>query len=65
MTMEQVTAAWGEPVIVQRFDNKTEYWLFGCVWPHHCGDGSRDEPPEAVYETRAFFRDGSLVDWKD
>ena len=64
MTTEQVKAAWGEPVIVERFDNKSEYWYFGCHWPHHCGGGSRDEPPEAVYESRAYFENGSLVSWK-
>ncbi len=65
MTMEQVTAAWGKPVIVQRFGNNTEYWLFGCVWPHFCNGLSMEDPPEAQYESRAFFKGGTLVDWQD
>jgi outer membrane protein assembly factor BamE (lipoprotein component of BamABCDE complex) len=31
MTRDQVIAAWGKPIIVQHFNNNSEFWLFGCV----------------------------------
>jgi hypothetical protein len=65
MNKEQVAAAWGEPVIVQRFGKNKELWYFDCVWPHFCNGGSRDEAPEEQYESRAYFIDGKLVDWRD
>lgn len=65
MNKEQVIAAWGEPVIVQRFDNNREYWFFGCVWPHHCNSISIGQPTEEQYESRAYFKGDKLIDWQD
>ena len=65
MTMEQAIAAWGKPVIVQHFNNNTEYWFFSCIWPHHCDGGSLSEPPEERHKSRATFKDGTLISWQD
>jgi hypothetical protein len=63
MSKEQVIAAWGEPVVTQRFDNNVEYWYFDCVWPHQCESPSFGMSPEEQYLSRALFRDGRLIDW--
>lgn len=72
MTMAQVAAAWGRPVVVQRFRGDTvQYWFFGCHWPHHCTgpdlDRRRDlfPEPDTIYQSRALFENGRLVEWQD
>ena len=66
MTMEQVTAAWGEPVIVERFRMGAEqYWYFGCHWPHHCSGVDIGMAPEDQYQSRALFRADKLIEWSD
>ena len=66
MTMEQVTAAWGEPVEVQRFrGGAVQYWFFGCHWPHHCGGADIGMSPEERYQSRALFEGGKVVQWQD
>lgn len=65
MTKEQVIAAWGEPVVIQHFDNAVEYWYFGCVWPHQCNSLSFGMSPEEQYLSRALFRDGKVMEWQD
>ncbi|MBT5048495.1 MAG: hypothetical protein HOM58_08320 [Rhodospirillaceae bacterium] len=64
MSKNQVVAAWGHPVLVQRFDNGLEYWFFGCVWPHQCESLSIGMSPEEQYLSRALFRDGRVIDWR-
>lgn len=64
MTREQVIAAWGKPVVVQRFDRSVEYWYFGCVWPHQCESLSIGMSQEDQYLSRALFRDGKVIDWQ-
>ncbi len=66
MTMEQVIAAWGEPVEVQRFrEGAMQYWFFGCHWPHHCGGVDIGMSPEERYQSRAILEDGRVVEWQD
>ncbi len=71
MTMRQVMAAWGRPVIVQRFrGGAVQYWFFGCHWPHFCTNADSDGPgwasqsPDEIYQSRALFQDGKLVEWQ-
>lgn len=64
MTKEQVIAAWGKPVVVQRFARSVEYWYFGCVWPHQCESLSIGMSPEEQYLSRALFRDGRVSEWQ-
>jgi hypothetical protein len=68
MTMAQVVAAWGRPVVVQRFRNDTvQYWFFGCDWPHICtdADGRWFPSPDEIFQSRALFDNGRLVEWQD
>ncbi len=66
MTMEQVTAAWGEPVEVQRFRaGAVQYWYFGCGWPHYCSGPDFGMAAEEQYQSRALFRDGKVIDWQN
>ena len=70
MTMPQVIAAWGRPVVVQKFrEGKVEHWFFGCVWPHFCEDVDfslvrrwRANPGD-IYKSNALFENGVVVDW--
>ncbi len=65
MTMEQVIAAWGAPVEVQRFrEGAMQYWFFGCHWPHHCGGVEIGMSPEEQYQSRAIIEDGRVVEWQ-
>lgn len=64
MTMEQVKAAWGEPVKTETYKGgKEHYWYFGCDWPHHCISLEAGMGPEEQYQSRALFRDDKLVDF--
>lgn len=65
MNKEQVIAAWGDPVVVQQFDNSVEYWFFDCVWPHQCESLSFGMSSEEQYLSRALFRDGKIIEWQD
>jgi hypothetical protein len=66
MTMEQVTAAWGEPAEVQRFHKgAVQYWFFGCHWPHHCVGLDIGMSTEEIYQSRALFEDGKVVEWEN
>ena len=71
MSMEQVIAAWGRPVVVQKFrDGSLQYWFFGCDWPHYCQDldlgiaRSLLASPDDIYYSRALFQNGVVVDWQ-
>lgn len=68
MTMDQVAAAWGPPVVVQRFrGGAVQYWFFGCHWPHLCtnpDDDSLFPEPDEIFQSRALFEDGRLVQWQ-
>ncbi len=66
MTMEQVVAAWGPPAVVQRFREGTlQYWFFGCDWPHFCDGPDLDYPgPDEIFQSRALFENGVVVDWQ-
>ncbi len=66
MTMEQVVGAWGRPAVVQRFrDGAVQYWFFGCDWPHFCDTSDRRFPsPAEIYQSRALFENGVVVDWQ-
>lgn len=64
MSMEQVTAAWGRPVVVQQFRNGAQqYWYFGCHWPHFCSGVDIGMAPRDQYQSRALFTEGKLIDW--
>ena len=72
MTMEQVVAAWGRPVVVQRFRGDTvQYWFFECHWPHFCTNPDEDSrsglfpEPDEIFQSRALFQNGRLVEWED
>ncbi len=73
MTPDQVTAARGKPVIVQKSLNGTsEMWYFSCEYPNHCisfgsrrrgrSGGGRSE--EVRHQSRAFFVNGRLAEWQ-
>lgn len=68
MSKNDVVAAWGRPIIVRGSETKgTEYWYFGCDWPHTCSypDEDTDFPLiDEVYESQAQFKDGKLVYWR-
>jgi outer membrane protein assembly factor BamE (lipoprotein component of BamABCDE complex) len=64
MNMEQVKAAWGEPVEVETYRGGDEqYWYFGCDWPHHCIGLDAGMSPKEQYQSRARFRGDKLVDF--
>ncbi len=66
MTMEQVIAAWGRPAVVQKFrDGAVQYLFFGCDWPHFCDVPDLDFPgPDEIFQSRALFENGVVVDWQ-
>ncbi len=66
MTMDQVVGAWGRPAVVQRFrDGAVQYWFFGCDWPHFCDNSDRRFPePSEIFQSRALFENGVVVDWQ-
>ncbi len=71
MTMEQVVAAWGPPAVVQKFrDGAVQYWFFGCDWPHFCNNLDLKlsrrlfAAPGQIYQSRALFENGVVVDWQ-
>ncbi len=66
MTMDQVVGAWGRPAVVQRFrDGAVQYWFFGCDWPHFCEYSDRRFPePGEIFQSRALFENGVVVDWQ-
>ena len=65
MTMEQVTAAWGPPAVVQKFgDGAVQYWFFGCDWPHFCVGPDRSSSDAYRYQSRALFENGVVVEWQ-
>ena len=68
MTMEQVVAAWGQPVVVQRFrKGAVQYWFFGCHWPHFCTNADGDSrsglfpEPDEIYQSRVLLENGMVV----
>jgi hypothetical protein len=66
MNLEQVKAAWGEPAYVQEYkDQNSQQLYFGCEWPHHCVSLDAGMGPEEQYQSRALFRDGTLVEWRN
>lgn len=69
MTMEQVIAAWGRPVLVRRFGaGDSQLWYFGCGWPHSCAGPDEDtgaQLPEEIFQSRAQFDIGRVVEWRD
>lgn len=66
MTMEQVVAAWGPPAEVQRFrEGAVQYWFFGCDWPHFCNAPDLSSSgPDNIFQSRALFENGVVVDWR-
>jgi hypothetical protein len=63
MTMEQVVAAWGPPADEVEFrDGEVQFVYFGCDWPHVCD--TRHTSPEKLYQSRAQFENGVVVDWR-
>lgn len=66
MNMEQVIAAWGQPAYVQRFrDGAVQYWYFGCDWPNYCNTAEKmSADADEIYNSRALFQNGVVVDWK-
>ena len=65
MTMEQVKAAWGEPVEVEQYrQGNIQVWYLGCDWPHHCVSLDAGMSPKEQYQSRARFEGGKLSDWE-
>ena len=68
MSKREVVAAWGRPVIVRKYSrNGSEYWYFGCDWPHTCSypDEDTNYPLiDEIYESQAEFKAGKLVYWR-
>ncbi len=66
MSMPQVVAAWGRPALVERYrGGAVQYWYFGCDWPHHCTDPDHRFPaPDEIYQSRALFQNGRLLEWQ-
>ena len=69
MSKRDVVAAWGRPVAVRKYSRGgSEYWYFGCDWPHTCSypDDDDDLFPQLdeVYQSQAEFKDGKLVYWR-
>lgn len=52
MTKEQVIAAWGRPIEVNKFAREEE-WRFGCVYPHYCTE--IDGPRRGLLIGRGLF----------
>ena len=68
MTMRQVEAVWGRPVLVKKFrSGAVEQWFFGCDWPHACISMGRrrGRSEEEIYQSQALFENGQLVEWDD
>ena len=69
MTTEQVVAAWGPPVLVRKFGKGAyQLWYFGCGWPHGCASPDEDtdfQLPEEIFESRALFENGRVIEWQD
>ncbi len=66
MTMRQVEAVWGRPVLVKKFrSGAVEQWFFGCDWPHACISMGRrrGRSEEEIYQSQALFENGQLVEW--
>ena len=70
MTKEQVLAAWGRPIEINRFrKGRQEEWVFGCDYPHTCismdDDGHRRNLFDRLrYESQAIFEDGVLTSFR-
>jgi hypothetical protein len=69
MSKHEVIAAWGRPVAVRKYSRAgSEYWYFGCDWPHICSYPDEDNhffpQIDEVYESQAEFEDGKLVYWR-
>lgn len=68
MSKEEVMAAWGRPAAIRKHDHdKTEYWYFGCDWPHQCNVPDDDQffpMIDETYESQAKFVGGKLVHWR-
>jgi hypothetical protein len=69
MTYDQVAAAWGAPVYVNRFDGgRSVEWVFGCDYPGVCSYQDRRSfglgLGWVVHHTRAYFYDGRLTGWR-
>ncbi len=64
--MPQVVAAWGRPALVERYrGGAVQYWYFGSSWPHHCTDPDHRFPaPDEIYQSRALFQNGRLLEWQ-
>ena len=68
MSKREVIAAWGRPVTVRKYSRAgSEYWYFGCDWPHNCSyPDEEDRYPliDEIYESQAEFKGGKLVYWR-
>ena len=67
MTMRQVEATWGRPKLVKKFrSGAVEQWFFGCDWPHTCETMGRrrGRSEDDIYQSKALFDNGQLVEWK-
>ena len=68
MTKEQVLAAWGRPIEVNKFKREEE-WKFGCDWPHTCTqvESSRTRSrlfDRVRYESQAIFQNGRVTSFR-
>ena len=67
MTKEQVLAAWGRPIEVNKFKREEE-WKFGCEYPHTCTrDDSRGGSrlfDRVRYESQVIFENGRVTSFR-
>lgn len=65
MTKEQVLAAWGRPIEVNKFKREEE-WKFGCEYPHTCTYRGRrlDMFDRVRYESQAIFENGRVTSFR-
>ena len=68
MSRRDVIAAWGRPVAVRKYSRAgSEYWYFGCDWPHNCSyPDEEDGYPliDEIYQSQAEFKGGKLIFWR-
>lgn len=66
MTMEQVTAAWGKPAVIQSHQGgHMQFWYFGCDALNPCATPEKPTEPDQRYILRATVVGGKLTYWED
>lgn len=67
MTPQQVIAAWGRPVSVQKYrSGSQQFWLFGCNWPHRCDyPDSRRAMMAEIHLSQVLFQNGRVIEHRN